>query len=129
MAKRYHEEDPAPRFPMHKRRHLLFVVRDLAEAEDLAKVIRGDTDADFFFEQFVDRYTEGFRPDTHLKRIGVVNQTTMLATETQAIADLLRQAIIERYGAENLAEHFADTKDTLCYATKENQDADTRAYR
>lgn len=59
-------------------------------------------------------------------RIGVVNQTTMLATETQAIAELLRQAMIDRYGPENLHEHFADTSDTLCYATHENQQA-TRA--
>ncbi len=121
-GKRYHEETRAT-FSHAQAEAPVVVVRDLAEAEDLAKVIRGDADADFFFEQFVDRYTEGFHPDTHLKRIGVVNQTTMLATETQAIADLLRQAIIERYGEENLAEHFADTKDTLCYATKENQDA------
>lgn len=47
----------------------------------------------------------------------------MLATETQAIADLLRGAMLERYGKEHIGEHFADTKDTLCYATKENQDA------
>jgi 4-hydroxy-3-methylbut-2-enyl diphosphate reductase len=47
----------------------------------------------------------------------------MLATETQAIADLLRQAVVDRYGADDVREHFADTSDTLCYATKENQDA------
>jgi 4-hydroxy-3-methylbut-2-enyl diphosphate reductase len=59
-------------------------------------------------------------------RIGVVNQTTMLATETQAIADYFRQAMIDKYGAENLKEHFADTRDTLCYATNDNQDATYR---
>ena len=121
-GKRYHEETRAT-FSHAQAEAPVVVVRDLAEAEDLAKVIRGETDADFFFEQFADRYSEGFHPDIHLKRIGVVNQTTMLASETQAIADLLRQAIIARYGEENPAEHFADTKDTLCYATKENQDA------
>ena len=47
----------------------------------------------------------------------------MLATETQAIANLLRGAMTDRYGEENIDEHFADAKDTLCYATKENQDA------
>ncbi len=121
-GKRYHEETRAT-FSHAQVEAPVVVVRDLAEAEDLAKVIRGEADADFFFQKFADRYSEGFHPDIHLKRIGVVNQTTMLATETQAIADLLRQAIITRYGAENLVEHFADTKDTLCYATKENQDA------
>ena len=121
-GKRYHEETRAT-FSHAQAEAPVVVVRDFAEAEDLAKVIRGGVDADFFFEQFADRYSEGFHPDIHLKRIGIVNQTTMLASETQAIADLLRQAIIARYGEENPAEHFADTKDTLCYATKENQDA------
>ena len=121
-GKRYHEETRAT-FSHAQAEAPVVVVRDLAEAEDLAKVIRGEAGAHFFFEQFADRYSEGFHPDVNLKRIGVVNQTTMLATETQTIADLLRQAIITRYGEENLAEHFADTKDTLCYATKENQDA------
>ncbi len=121
-GKRYHEETRAT-FSHAQAEAPVVVVRDLPEAEELAKVIRGEADADFFFEKFEDRYTEGFHPDTHLKRIGVVNQTTMLATETQAIADLLRQAIVARYGEENITDHFADTKDTLCYATKENQDA------
>lgn len=121
-GKRYHEETRAT-FSHAQAEAPVVVVRDLSEAKELAKVIRGEADVDFFFEKFEDRYTEGFHPDTHLKRIGVVNQTTMLATETQAIADLLRQAIIARYGEENITDHFADTKDTLCYATKENQDA------
>ena len=121
-GKRYHEETRAT-FSHAQAEATVVVIRDLAEAKELAKVIRGEADADFFFEKFDDRYTEGFHPDIHLKRIGVVNQTTMLATETQAIAHLLRQAIIVRYGEENINDHFADTKDTLCYATKENQDA------
>ena len=121
-GKRYHEETRAT-FSHAQAEAPVVVVRDLTEAEDLAKVVRGEADADFFFQKFADRYSEGFHPDIHLKRIGVVNQTTMLATETQAIADLLRQAITTRYGEDNLIEHFADTKDTLCYATKENQDA------
>lgn len=121
-GKRYHEETRAT-FSHAQAEAPVVVVRDPAEAETLAKVIRGEADANFFFQKFADRYSPGFHPDTHLRRIGVVNQTTMLATETQAIADLLRQAIITRYGQLNLAEHFADTKDTLCYATKENQDA------
>jgi 4-hydroxy-3-methylbut-2-enyl diphosphate reductase len=58
-----------------------------------------------------------------LVRVGVVNQTTMLATETQEIADLLKETMIKKYGVENLKNHFADTRDTLCYATNDNQDA------
>jgi len=55
--------------------------------------------------------------------VGVVNQTTMLATETQAIAKYLRNTMIKKYGKENIAKHFADTRDTLCYATYDNQKA------
>jgi len=53
----------------------------------------------------------------------VVNQTTMLASETEAIAAKLKDAVAEKYGQENLSEHFADTRDTLCYATNDNQEA------
>ncbi len=121
-GKRRHEETRAT-FSHARAAAPVVVVRDLAEAEALAEVIRGTRDAAFFFERFDGRYSEGFDPARDLRRIGVVNQTTMLATETQAIADLLRRAMIERYGADAVAEHFADTSDTLCYATNENQDA------
>ena len=89
----------------------------------MAKVISGETDTAFFFEKFADRFSPGFDPALHLKRIGVVNQTTMLATETEAIANLLQDTIRATYGEADMSSHFADTRDTLCYATKENQDA------
>lgn len=47
----------------------------------------------------------------------------MLATETQAIADLLKDTMIKKYGVEDIKNHFADTRDTLCYATNDNQEA------
>jgi len=53
----------------------------------------------------------------------VINQTTMLATETQQVMDILKKAAKERFGEENVQYHFADTSDTLCYATNENQSA------
>ena len=121
-GKRYHEETRAT-FSHAQADAPVVVVRDLSEAQTLAKVISGEEDAAFFFEKFADRFSPGFDPTVHLKRIGVVNQTTMLATETQAIADLLREAIQTTYGDAEIGAHFADTKDTLCYATKENQDA------
>jgi len=60
-----------------------------------------------------------------LQRIGVVNQTTMLASETQAIADYLKQVIIAHYKtpADKISDRFAETRDTLCYATMDNQGA------
>ncbi len=121
-GKRYHEETRAT-FSHAQAGAPVVVVRDLSEAQTLAKVISGEEDAAFFFEKFADRFSPGFDPTVHLKRIGVVNQTTMLATETQAIADLLREAIRMTYGESEISAHFADTRDTLCYATKENQDA------
>ena len=136
-GKRYHEETRAT-FSHAQAGAPVVVVRDLSEAQALAKVISGEKDTVFFFEKFADRFSPGFDPTVHLKRIGVVNQTTMLATETQAIADLLREAIRTTYGdtseahhhdgsdgvtSEEISAHFADTRDTLCYATKENQDA------
>lgn len=121
-GKRYHEETRAT-FSHAKSGAPVVVVLNLLEARNLAKVISGEADRTFFFNYFADSYSPGFEPDRDLKRIGVVNQTTMLATETQAIAKVLREAMINRYGEERINERFADTKDTLCYATKENQDA------
>jgi 4-hydroxy-3-methylbut-2-enyl diphosphate reductase len=121
-GKRYHEETRAT-FSHAQASAPVVVVRDLEEAQALAKVISGEEGTAFFFEKFADRFSPGFDPTIHLKSIGVVNQTTMLATETEAITDLLREAIRKTYGDAKMAEHFADTSDTLCYATKENQDA------
>lgn len=121
-GKRYHEETRAT-FSRAQQHAPVVVVRDLDEAEDLAAVITGEKDAAFFSGRFEDRTSPGFDPARDLQRIGVVNQTTMLATDTQSIAERLRRAVAERWGEGALAEHFADTSDTLCYATKENQDA------
>lgn len=99
------------------------VVRDMNETERLAGIIAGTIPMDRFGEWFGAQSSDGFDPVRDLQRIGVVNQTTMLASETQAIADRLKASMIERYGEENIGHHFADTRDTLCYATNENQTA------
>jgi len=99
------------------------IVKDMKETELLKKFILGDLPLEEFDSYFSGKYSEDFNPAKHLDRIGVVNQTTMLATETQAIADFLKQAMIEKFGGEQLADHFADTRDTLCYATNDNQSA------
>ena len=99
------------------------VVRNLEEAHILADIMRGKRDREAFFASFGHKCSEGFDPDRDLKRIGVVNQTTMLASETKQVAQILRQALADRYGQDNLDEAFADTSDTLCYATNENQHA------
>ena len=99
------------------------VVLDLQESHVLADVIRGSAGRGVFFEHFGHKCSEGFDPDRDLQRIGIVNQTTMLATETRRIATILRGALADRYGEENIQKHYADTSDTLCYATNENQNA------
>jgi len=103
------------------------IVNDMVEAERLAAYIRAEKDLASFESEFAGRYSHGFDPAIHLQRIGVVNQTTQLASDTQAIADYLKQVMITHYRltANNLAERFADTRDTLCYATNDNQTAVT----
>lgn len=99
------------------------VIRDKREAELLCQYITGDRPKTEFFKDFSYHLSDGFDPELHLSRIGVVNQTTMLATETWEISTLIREAFSTRYGEESMKEHFADTRDTLCYATSENQEA------
>lgn len=101
------------------------VVKDLKEAEHLAQFITGALPATQFYADFAGQYSGGFDVSKDLQRIGVVNQTTMLASETQGIADYLKQVITTHYqtAPENTAERFADTRDTLCYATNDNQSA------
>lgn len=99
------------------------IVKDMAETEELGRIILGELPLSRFSEKFGSRCTPGFDPAKDLQRIGVVNQTTMLATETQAIADHLKQVMVKKYGDAALGQHFADTRDTLCYATNDNQDA------
>ncbi|MBM3222763.1 MAG: 4-hydroxy-3-methylbut-2-enyl diphosphate reductase [Candidatus Tectomicrobia bacterium] len=99
------------------------VILDLEEAHVLADIMRGKLGREVFFRRFSRTCSANFDPDTDLVRIGVVNQTTMLASETWEIAQVLQQAMEERYGVAHLHDHFADTSDTLCYATNENQNA------
>ena len=94
------------------------VIKDMDEAKELALYISGERPADEFYKRFEGQYSTGFDVLKHLKRIGVVNQTTMLASDTQAIADFLKDIIIKVTGETS---SFADTRDTLCYATNENQ--------
>ncbi|MFK7899147.1 MAG: 4-hydroxy-3-methylbut-2-enyl diphosphate reductase [Cyclobacteriaceae bacterium] len=100
------------------------VIQDMKEAEQLAQFITGELPIEQFSDFFPsDRYSPNFDPSKHLERVGVVNQTTMLATDTQAIADYIKGKLGERYSEKELKEYFADTRDTLCYATSDNQNA------
>ena len=101
------------------------VVKDMKEAIKLSNYILGANDPEKFYTEFAGQYSDGFNVAADLQRIGVVNQTTMLASDTQAIAEFLKDTMVKKYqlSEANIAERFADTRDTLCYATNDNQGA------
>ena len=101
------------------------VVNDMEDAIRLSKYITGEKPIIEFYSEFKERYSENFDAEKDLQRIGVVNQTTMLASDTQAIADFLKTVMMATYDLTqaNAEERFAETRDTLCYATNDNQSA------
>ena len=119
-----HEETRAT-FSHSKENAPTIIVKDLKQAEHLARYIRGEGSKEEFYEEFRGQYSVGFDPEQDLQRIGVVNQTTMLASDTQGIADYLKAVMMKHYNLSisNSEERFANTRDTLCYATNDNQDA------
>jgi 4-hydroxy-3-methylbut-2-enyl diphosphate reductase len=120
-----HEETQATH--SHTKEHTkTLVVLDEAEAKKVAAYITGEMALADFERQFAGMASEDFDPERDLQRVAVVNQTTMLAEETKQVTETLREAMRQRYGEENLDHHCADTNDTLCYATNQNQNA-TRA--
>jgi len=117
-----HEETQATH--SHTKEHTkTLVVLDRAEASQVHDYIVGDMSLDDFEARFAGKWSEGFDPTSDLERVAVVNQTTMLAEETKEVGGVLRAAMIKKHGEDNLEHHFADTSDTLCYATNWNQSA------
>ncbi|MCF2490522.1 4-hydroxy-3-methylbut-2-enyl diphosphate reductase [Dyadobacter sp. CY347] len=119
-----HEETRAT-FSHSKENAPTVVVENMAQAERLAEYMKGTLPTTQFFQDFQGQYSNGFDPEKDLQRIGVVNQTTMLASDTQGIADFLKNVMIKHYSLrpEQVEDRFANTRDTLCYATNDNQDA------
>jgi 4-hydroxy-3-methylbut-2-enyl diphosphate reductase len=127
-GKYYHEETRATASQVLKYPNSAYlVVRDMAEAELVCDYIvaagsGSSPDAARFLERFAHAASLGFDPDRHLRRIGVANQTTMLARESLAIGARVGEALARAYGAEYAAENFR-TFDTICSATQDRQDA------
>jgi len=121
-GKHKHEETRAT-FSRSEQNAPSIIVKDLAEAKIIGDYVLGKVTAAEFNSAFAGKYSSDFNLSEHLQRVGVINQTTMLATETEEIADYFKQVMVQKYGPENIKEHYADTRDTLCYATNENQDA------
>lgn len=122
-GKHYHEETraTASQALTHAGGHYL-CVRDLAETELVCDYVRGRIDAEALMARFKDAASPGFEPAIHLQRIGLANQTTMLMSETLKVQELLRRAMVDRYGDAGLEARFR-AFDTICSATQERQDA------
>ncbi|MDQ3697759.1 MAG: 4-hydroxy-3-methylbut-2-enyl diphosphate reductase [Gemmatimonadota bacterium] len=123
-GKHYHEETRATASQVlkHAEGHYI-VVRDMAEARIVIDYIEGRIGAAPLLARFAPHaVSPGFDPDRHLARIGAANQTTMLASESLAIAAAVGDAIERARGAESRAASFRSF-DTICSATQDRQDA------
>ena len=120
---KYNHEETRATFSRSSQFAPSLILKNLDEARLLAEYIQEKKDLQEFSIDFEGRHSQGFDPLKHLNKIGVVNQTTMLASETQEITDYLRGVMIEKYGESSIKNHMADTRDTLCYATNDNQSA------
>jgi 4-hydroxy-3-methylbut-2-en-1-yl diphosphate reductase len=122
-GKHYHEETraTASQAETHPGAHWI-VVRDMAEAKIVCEYIEGRGDREAFLAKFAPAVSPGFDPDLHLRRIGVANQTTMLASESLAIGEEVGNAIERARGADARAVDFRSF-DTICSATQDRQDA------
>jgi len=101
------------------------IVRDMEEAGLVCDYVAkrpGHLSRDAFYAHFREKATEGFDPDRDLEKIGVANQTTMLANESLAIGAKIRDAFVEAFGGEHAEEHYRSFG-TICSATQERQDA------
>ena len=122
-GKHYHEETRATASQVLKYPGGSYlVVRDMSEAREVCDYIEGRGDRDVFLAKYRKAASPGFDPDMHLRRVGVANQTTMLAKESLAIGEEVGNAILRARGAEARATDFR-TFDTICSATQERQDA------
>ncbi len=122
-GKYYHEETRATSSQVERHAGGTYlVVRDMAETQVVCDFIRGTLDSETLSAKFAGRCSEGFDPDIHLQRMGVANQTTMLASESLEIARVIGEAIHDRYGDAELQERFRRF-DTICSATQDRQDA------
>ncbi len=96
------------------------IVLDLKESQQVADFMVNDGDPAEFLTAFRGAVSPGFDPLQHLQRIGVANQTTMLRSETEAIQNLLREAVAKRDGCSTANFRYFDT---ICGATQDRQDA------
>jgi 4-hydroxy-3-methylbut-2-enyl diphosphate reductase len=123
-GKYYHEETKATASQTTKDggNGKYLIVRNLKESAYVVDFILGRMSSKELKERLGHAMSAEFNPEEDLQKIGVANQTTMLMSETMAVGEKLRRAMVERYGEENLEEHF-ELFDTICSATQDRQDA------
>jgi len=121
-GKMWHEETQATASQACESGGRYVVVFDKDEAELVCAFIRDGGSASAFLEKFKNAVSPGFDPDRDLQRIGLANQTTMLMSESLEIGEMLRQAMLDRYGSSGIAGHY-QAFDTICSATQDRQDA------
>ena len=98
------------------------MLSDQAQAAEACDFIRNPEDPARFASRFAGACSPGFDPERDLERIGLANQTTMLMSESIAISEMLRRAVVDRYGEAALEERFR-AFETICSATEDRQDA------
>jgi 4-hydroxy-3-methylbut-2-en-1-yl diphosphate reductase len=122
-GKYYHEETRATASQAEKHEGgEYFIVRNMDEAGLVCDFIEGRLSADTLMERFAHAASPNFDPARDLQRIGVANQTTMLARESLAIGELIGRSMARAHGEEYARKNFR-TFDTICSATQERQDA------
>jgi len=121
-GKHYHEETRATASQARKHQGHYIVVRDMSEAQLVCDFIEGRATAAAILGKLGHAASPEFDPARDLRRIGVANQTTMLARESLAIGAAVGDAIARSRGEEARAKDFR-TFDTICSATQERQDA------
>lgn len=122
-GKHYHEETKATVSQVSKHSGGKYlVVRDLEETDILCRYLRSGDNLVEIRETFGHKVSADFAFQQDLQRIGVANQTTMLATESLEIARRIGEALADRFGKDEMDERFR-TFDTICSATQERQDA------
>jgi len=122
-GKHYHEETRATASQAEKYEGgQYFIVRNMEEAQLVCDFIEGRLSALVLMERFAHAASPNFDPERDLRRIGVANQTTMLARESLAIGELVGRSMARARGDEYAKENFR-TFDTICSATQERQDA------
>ena len=121
-GKANHEETRST-FSRSKKYGPTIIVETIDDVKFLCNFIENSQHETNFYEKFKHKYSNGFDPKNNLIKIGVVNQTTMLASETKEIVDLFSSTFKKINRNDNIIRDIANTRDTLCYATNENQES------